>query len=93
MGNRRPAGRMRPSTSFDPALIHFSGLTHIKLNLGCLHPVALVISDDVGFNPCTQPHYRRLIYYLYINSYMPRSYDHHQVEYLRSPKVVIHFSA
>jgi hypothetical protein len=31
MGNRRPAGRMRPSLSFDPALIHFSELTHIKL--------------------------------------------------------------
>jgi hypothetical protein len=31
MGNRRPAGRVRPSTSFDPALIHFSELTHIKL--------------------------------------------------------------
>jgi hypothetical protein len=31
MGNRLPAGRMRPSTSFDPALIHFSELTHIKL--------------------------------------------------------------
>jgi hypothetical protein len=27
MGNRR----MWPSTSFDPALIHFSELTHIKL--------------------------------------------------------------
>jgi hypothetical protein len=22
-------------------------------------------SDDVGFNPCTQRHYRRLIYYIY----------------------------
>jgi hypothetical protein len=22
-----------------------------ELNLGCLHPVARVISDDVGFNP------------------------------------------
>jgi hypothetical protein len=31
MGNRRPAGRMWPSTSFDPALIHFSELIHIKL--------------------------------------------------------------
>jgi hypothetical protein len=28
MGNRRPAGRMRSSTSLDPALIHFSELTH-----------------------------------------------------------------
>jgi hypothetical protein len=80
MCNRRPAGRMRPSTSYDPALIHFSGLTHIKLNLGCLHPVARVISDDVGFNPSTQRHYRRLIYYVYIYSYMFRSYDHHQTE-------------
>jgi hypothetical protein len=37
-----------------------------SINLGCLHPVARVISDDVGFNPSTQHHYRRLIYYLYI---------------------------
>jgi hypothetical protein len=37
-------------------------------------------SDDVGFNPSTQRHYHRLIYYLYIHSYMFRSYDHHQVE-------------
>jgi hypothetical protein len=28
MGNNRPAGRMRPSTSLDPALIHSSELTH-----------------------------------------------------------------
>jgi hypothetical protein len=35
------------------------------INLGCLHPVARVISYDVGFNPSTQRHYRRLIYYLY----------------------------
>jgi hypothetical protein len=35
---------------------------------------------DVGFNPSTQRHYRRLIYYLYIHSYMFRSYDHHQAE-------------
>jgi hypothetical protein len=26
-------------------------------NLGCLHPVAHVISDDVVFNPSTQRHY------------------------------------
>jgi hypothetical protein len=26
------------------------------LNLGCLHPVARVISYDVGFNPSTQRH-------------------------------------
>jgi hypothetical protein len=32
-----------------------------NLNLGCLHPVACVRSDDVGFNPSTQRHYRRLI--------------------------------
>jgi hypothetical protein len=38
------------------------------------------ISYDVGFNPSTQRHYRRLIYYLYIHSYMFRSYDHHQAE-------------
>jgi hypothetical protein len=37
-----------------------------EINLGCLHPVAHVRSDDVGFNPSTQRHYRRLIYYLYI---------------------------
>jgi hypothetical protein len=49
-------------------------------NLGCLHPVVRVISYDVGFNPSTQRHYRRLIYYLYIHSYMFRSYDHHQAE-------------
>jgi hypothetical protein len=35
---------------------------------------------DVGFNPSTQHHYRRLIYYLYIHSYMFRSHDHHQAE-------------
>jgi hypothetical protein len=52
------------------------------LNLGYLHPVARVISYDVGFNPSTQRHYRRLIYYLYIlvHSYMFRSYDHHLAE-------------
>jgi hypothetical protein len=33
---------------------------------------------DVGFNPFTQRHYRRLIYYLYIHSFL--SYDHHQAE-------------
>jgi hypothetical protein len=31
-----------------------------KLNLGCLHPVARVRSDDVGFNPSTQRYYHRL---------------------------------
>jgi hypothetical protein len=29
MGIRRPAGRMRPSTAFDPALIHFSEVNRI----------------------------------------------------------------
>jgi hypothetical protein len=37
-------------------------------------------SDDLGFYPSTQRHYRRLIYYLYIRSYMFRSYDHHRAE-------------
>jgi hypothetical protein len=37
-------------------------------------------SYDVGFNPSTQRHYRRLIYYLYIHNYMFRLYDHHQAE-------------
>jgi hypothetical protein len=53
---------------------------NLCLNLGCLHPVAHVISYDVGFNLSTQRHYRRLIYYLCIHSYMFRSYDHHQAE-------------
>jgi hypothetical protein len=49
-------------------LVYAACLTRIyKLNLGCLHPVARVVSDDVGFNPSTQRHYRRLIYYLYIS--------------------------
>jgi hypothetical protein len=52
---------------------------------GCLHPVARVISDDVGFSPSTQRHYRSLMYYLYIHSYMFRSYDHHQVEKILLP--------
>jgi hypothetical protein len=58
---------------------------YILVNLGCLHPVARVISYDVGFNPSTQRHYRRLIYYLYIHSYMFRSYDHHQTEKVLLP--------
>jgi hypothetical protein len=41
-------------------------MKELVLNLGCLHPVALVRSDDVGFYPSTQRHSRRLIYYLYI---------------------------
>jgi hypothetical protein len=52
-----------------------------NLNLGCLHPVARVRTDDVGFNPSTQRHYRRLIYYLYVHSYMFRSCDHRQAEH------------
>jgi hypothetical protein len=40
----------------------------------------LLLTDHVGFNPSTQSHYRKLIYYLYIHSYMFRSYDHHQAE-------------
>jgi hypothetical protein len=36
--------------------------------------------DDVGVNPCTQRHYRKLIYYLYIHRYMFRSYDHDQAK-------------
>jgi hypothetical protein len=43
-----------------------------------LKPAFIALSYDVGFNPSTQRHYRRLIYYLYIHSYMFRSYDHHQ---------------
>jgi hypothetical protein len=43
---------------------HIPGL--YSLNLGCLHPVARVRSDDVGFYPSMQRHYRMLIYYLYI---------------------------
>jgi hypothetical protein len=38
------------------------------------------VSYDVGFNPSTQRHYRRLIYYLYIHSYMFRSCNHHHAE-------------
>jgi hypothetical protein len=38
------------------------------------------VTYDVGFNPSTQRHYRKLIYYLYIHSYMFRSCDHHQGE-------------
>jgi hypothetical protein len=34
----------------------------------------------VGFNPSTQRHYRKLIYYFILHSYMFWSYDHHQVE-------------
>jgi hypothetical protein len=34
-----------------------------------------------------QRHYRRLIYYLYIHSYMFRSYDRHQAEKILLPSV------
>jgi hypothetical protein len=34
-----------------------------------------IASVDVGFNPSTQRHCRRLIYYLYIHSYMFWSYE------------------
>jgi hypothetical protein len=46
MGNCRPAGRMRSSTSFDPALIHFSELTHIKLTSYDLHKTHHVFSHQ-----------------------------------------------
>jgi hypothetical protein len=41
-------------------------------DLQCCRIVPLIImqvSYDVGFNPSTQRHYRRLIYYLYIHIY------------------------
>jgi hypothetical protein len=41
-----------------------------RLNLGCLSPVARVISYDVGFNPSTPRLYREIIYYLYIYIYI-----------------------
>jgi hypothetical protein len=45
----------------------------------CLY-LAIPWSYNIGFNPSTQRHYRRLIYYLYIHSYMFRLYDHYQPE-------------
>jgi hypothetical protein len=73
-----------PQTSTPHSFVTFLPLDPcsllLLLNLGCLHPVAPLISYDVGFNPSTQCHYRRLIYYLYIHSYIFRSYDHHQAE-------------
>jgi hypothetical protein len=78
--------------AFGTGLIHTSfpfrkHSVSTKLNLGCLHPVARVRSDDVGFNASTQRtrNYRRLIYYLYIHSYMFRSYDHRQAENILLP--------
>jgi hypothetical protein len=55
-----------------------------ELNLGCFHPVARVRSNYLGFNPSTQRHYRRLIYYIYIYIYIATCQ-------LSSPKVVIYF--
>jgi hypothetical protein len=77
----------------DPLFYNIANI--IILNLGCLHPVAPVIAYDVGFNPSTQPHYeyRRLIYYLYIHSYMFRSYDHHQAEKYITTLGLLNFSA
>jgi hypothetical protein len=51
-------------------------MNNVQKHNSCLY----LISYDVGFNPSMQRHYRRLIYYLYIYSYMFRSYDHHQAE-------------
>jgi hypothetical protein len=46
---------------------NLKGTKHLFVfNLGYLHPVARVRSDDVGFYPSMLRHYRRLIYYLYI---------------------------
>jgi hypothetical protein len=50
------------------------------ISLSPLERASLIHWYDVGFNPSTQRHYRRLIYYLYIHSYMFRSYDHHQAK-------------
>jgi hypothetical protein len=65
----------------DESMYRCNMVAVVKCYLGCLHAVARVISYDVGFNPSTQRHNLRLIYYLYIRSYMFRSYDHH-------PKIV-----
>jgi hypothetical protein len=46
IGNGQPAGRMQPSTSFDPALIHFSELTHNKLMLYDLRKTHHVFSHQ-----------------------------------------------
>jgi hypothetical protein len=54
---------------------------------GCfINPGTVTLtSNDVGFNPSTQRHYRRLIYHLHIHSYMFRSYDHHQADNILLP--------
>jgi hypothetical protein len=55
------------SNRWEVTTISRNYMPSIAVNLGCLHPVARVRSDDVGFYPSTQRHYRRLIYYLYIS--------------------------
>jgi hypothetical protein len=42
------------------------------------------ISDDVGFNPSTQRHYRGLIYYLYIHTYI---YTYHTRNRMQTPQI------
>jgi hypothetical protein len=58
MSNRRPAGRMRPSTSFHPALIHFSELTHIKLASYDLRKIHNVFSHQGLFCDSSKFGYR-----------------------------------
>jgi hypothetical protein len=41
----------------------------IKLDLGCLHPVASVRSGDGGFYPSTQRRYRRLYFSILLHSF------------------------
>jgi hypothetical protein len=73
-----------PSTCTSSKLsLSFRGLRPIninKRNAFYAQRERIESTDDVGFNPSTQRHYCRLIYYLYIHSYMFRSYDHHQAE-------------
>jgi hypothetical protein len=61
---------------------HWNAMNNVNYNI--VHCILvrcwIAVKDDVSFNPSTQRHYSRLIYYLYIHSYMFRSYDHHQVE-------------
>jgi hypothetical protein len=65
MGDRRPLGRMLPSTSFDPALIHFSELTHIKLTSYNLHKTRHVFSHQSLF--CDSSKFG----YIYVRRYFP----------------------
>jgi hypothetical protein len=58
MNNRRPEGRMRPSTYFDPALIHFSELTHIKLTSYDLRKTHHVLSHQGLFCDSSKFDYR-----------------------------------